>query len=407
MTNWYIYDNQKTDTAGFDISWLFADAYRYVTPHVNRLSSGKTFVSLEAGPYVGTIPLINNDILYIIPRAGRESFSRMLFVVDGIEDAVRKEFDQYVNLGYTEAGNMPWSILLAKPFIGKLRMIEKESLTKNRETIYRQLRNVKGKVKISDTLLSLARSADNPVHTYVRELTFLNIENRLLSTASAMLLAVGSLDSNQRQIALRWSNICKGRYITSRELANIGTGIRNHKFTGSRSYYVPALIMAKLIILQTGLSLDSSSYVEGEPIVTNAANLFEKYVRTLIGKFLTPKGYLVEKNEQTPPSLFLDGTCKLKPDVIISHQGIVKLIADVKYKPNPMIDVSDYYQMSVYLDNFGITKGLLILPNPNQPEFSLVRRETIKGNQIFELRLPLGDWNKAETALQNTITALA
>ena len=130
------------------------------------LESGKTVISLEAGPYVGTIPLNNQDMLYIIPRTGRDSFSRMMFVVEGIDEAVRTEFDEFVNLGYTEAGNTPWNILLAKPFINKLRFIEKQSLVKNRENTYKKLGVIKGRVKIADTLLGLHKYEENPVRTY-------------------------------------------------------------------------------------------------------------------------------------------------------------------------------------------------------------------------------------------------
>lgn len=406
MSNWYIYDNQITDTLGFEVSWLSPEAYRYVTPHINHLPAGKTLVSLEAGPYVGTLPLNNRDTLYIIPRAGRESFSRMMFVVEGIEEAARKEFEEFVNLGYTEAGHTPWSVLLARPFISRLRMIEKESLVTNREASFRRLGYVRGRVKFTGTLISLARNDENPIHTFLREPTHLNLENRLLSTASAVLLRVGNLDDMQRQVVARWAGLCRGNYITLNELRNIISGIRTHKFTGSRSYYVSALVMARLIIFQTGISLESSNGIEGEPLVTNIADLFEKYIRTLIGRYLLPKGYLVEKNERQPPSLFSDGTCKLKPDIIISQQGTVKLIADVKYKPRPVVDTSDYYQMSIYLDNFGINVGLLVLPNPNQSEHNLIKRETVKGKCIFELRLPLNDWEKSESALLDTIAVL-
>lgn len=406
MNRWYIYDNQVTDTYGFDISWLPTEAYRYVTPHISQALTGFSTVRLKAGPYVGALPLKNGDTLYIIPRVGRESYSRMLFVVEGLEDAVRKEFEQFVKLGHEKSGNTPWSILLARPFVDKLRLIEKESLVTDRIPVLRRLRYIKGKVRIADSLTSWMRKEEYPIHTFLRERTVLNLENRLLSTASAILLRTEILDKVQREVATRWAKLGRGRSITSYELGKIGAGLKSHKYTGSRSYYVPALVMAKLIISQAGLNLDDVNSVQGESLVTNIADLFEKYVRTLVGKLLSPKGYLVEKKKSHSPTLFIDGTCELKPDIVISQRGIVKLVVDAKYKPRSTIDTPDYYQMSIYLDNFGVDVGLLVLPNPSQSEYDLVKRETLKGKRIFELRLPLGDWDKSEDALAETINDL-
>lgn len=157
--------------------------------------------------------------------------------------------------------------------------------------------------------------------------------------------------------------------------------------------------MAKLILSQTGLSLESIESVESESVITNFSDLFEKYVRVIVSRALAPRGFVVEKREHNLPTLFIDRTCELKPDVLISKDGQTKLILDVKYKPRNTIDSSDYYQMNIYLDNFDIPKGMLVLPNHSQSEFSFVQRQTLSGKHIFELRLPLSDWNISEMFL--------
>lgn len=406
MSNWYIYDNQITETPGLDISWLPAAAYRYVTPHLRRVALRPNDVSLEAGPYIGALPLKNGDTLYIIPRVGRESYSRMIFVVEGLEDAVSKEFEEFVQIGFEESSNTPWGILLARPFVNRLRHIEKESLAVERQPTYRRLNYIRGRPKIADSLISLARRQDYPIHTYLRESSFHNLENRLLSTAAEILLRTTNVDDIQKRILTRWALLSRRKFVRLHELRQLTIGLKSHKYTGSRSYYVPALIMAKLIISQAGLNLEDANLTSSEPIVTNVADLFEKYVRTVISKSLTAKGFLVEKKETKPPTLFVDGTCELIPDVLISQQGIVKIILDVKYKPRPTVDSSDYYQMNAYLDSYGVDTGLLILPNSYQPGFSLTKRETPKGKKIYELRLPLGDWRQSETILSDTILKL-
>jgi 5-methylcytosine-specific restriction endonuclease McrBC regulatory subunit McrC len=406
MANWYIYDNQTTDTLGFNISWLPTQVYNYVKPRIKQRRSTLPDIALDAGPYVGAIPLINGDTLYIIPRVGKESYSRMLFVIEGIEDSVNKEFEQYVKLGYGGNSDTIWTSLLARPFIERLRLIEKESLSTTRINTQKQLRYITGKVKVVNSLLSLKRNDEFPVHTSIRETTPLNLENRLLSTASAALLKVKAIDKPHRNIAIRWARLAERNYITSRELAQISVGIKNHRYTGSRSYYVSGLVMAKLILSQTGLSLESHDNVDSESVITNFSDLFEKYIRVVVAKALTPCGFVVEKREHNLPTLFTDRTCELKPDILISKNGQTKLIIDVKYKPKNFIASSDYYQMNTYLENFDISKGMLVLPNHSQSEFSLTQRQTLHGRQIFELRLPLSDWDTCEKTLVSSVERL-
>jgi 5-methylcytosine-specific restriction endonuclease McrBC regulatory subunit McrC len=78
---------------------LSDNAYGFLTPHVRETRGGSETISLEAGPYVGTLPLRNGDTLYILPRVGRNSFSRMLFRTEGLDETIRKEFDALSQLG--------------------------------------------------------------------------------------------------------------------------------------------------------------------------------------------------------------------------------------------------------------------------------------------------------------------
>ena len=406
MKNWYIYDNQVTETPGLDIAWLPATAYIYVRPHLQRTMLGIVDVHLEAGPYVGSLPLKNGDTLYIIPRVGRESYSRMLFIVEGIEDAVSYEFEEFARMGYEESGNAPWHVLLKRPFVSKLRQIEKASLVTSRVPTYRRLNYMRGRLKIADSLISLMRQEEYPVHTYLRETTILNLENRLLSTAAATILKMTTVNDAQRPLLARWASLSHGKFITIHELRQVSAGLKARKYTGSRSYYIPALIMAKLILSQSGLTLSDENSTASEPVMTNIADLFEKYIRTIIAKQFSPQGYLVEKRENKPVTLFIDGACELKPDVLLSLQGMTKLIVDIKYKPRSVIDTADYYQMNTYLENFGINTGLLVLPNAYQFSNSLIKHETVQGRKIFELRLSLDDWQQSENILSETVNQL-
>jgi 5-methylcytosine-specific restriction enzyme subunit McrC len=405
MANWFIYDNQITAVAGFDLSWLPNRAYSYVTPHVGSTESNQSEVRLEAGPYVGTIPLRNGDTLFILPRAGRASYARMLFVAEGLEEAISKEFDRFVNLGHEDAGTAPWVQVLASPFVDGLTLVEREGILISRENTERRLSVIKGKVDPSKSTLSQILREEKPIHARLRLPTTNNLENRLLATASSVLLDVGVLTPRQRLIASRWaSSLAYRKPIMPYELEVISSNLKTYRYLGQRSYYLALLAMAKLIVSQGGLLIGEKLEISGEPILSNVNDLFEKYVRRLIFNLLNPKSFIVEKREAGLPSLFLDGTSLLRPDILISKGNEPCLVADVKNKPSAGISAADYYQIFAYLEAFGVDKGLLICMG--RGDGLLLKRKMINNRLLFELHLPIEDWNAGERFLAKTMLDL-
>src|SRR5689334_8209697 len=119
-------DSSVTQVGEFDLRTLPSAAYDYVTPMVETDPHGGQSVWLEAGPYVGAIGLLDGRVLYIVPRIGQRSFARMLFLAEGLDEAVRPEFETLARLGHDVEGSS-WIKLLARAFVDQLVLIERSS----------------------------------------------------------------------------------------------------------------------------------------------------------------------------------------------------------------------------------------------------------------------------------------
>ena len=404
MTTWTIVDSQINTVAGFDIAWLPPQASTYVTPHVYHKPGKVEHVALETGPYVGTLPLTTGDVLYIEPRVGREVFSRMLSVTARLDSAVQKEFEQFARLGYNEQDSVSWVQLLARSFLNQLRFIEKSSLRAERVRKVQRGQSVRGQILVAPTLASLLRYEEDPVHFAYRTRTCDTIEHRVLGAAAATLLRLQAVEDKDREVVLRWATKPEKEPLSGEELSLVIQGLNAGRYTGPRSYYISALVMAQLILAQGGVTFEDS-LVNTEALLTNVYTLFESYIRITLRTVLAKDGYVVEKLESGPPTLFADGTAELIPDVVISDRQGVRLIVDAKYKLDDAIKASDYYQMSTYLKGYQVQNGLIVRPHPTRQTTSLVSRRMNYGGIIHELTLGIADWRQAEIGLVEGITS--
>lgn len=335
MATWRIHDSTTTKLTGFDLGWLSSEAYAYITPHVGK-GFPTSSIALEAGPYAGAIPLINGDTLYIVPRLGKGMFSRMLLVGEGLDQAIREEFRELVQMGIDASEDTPWSSLLARPFIDRLKLIEKSSLMPGRIKMTDRKFLARGKILAGPTLLALARNEETPIACEFSTKSHHILENRLLAAAALVLLRLEAIApaSSDYKVAARWTSLVGNRIVTENEISEVMARMETGRYMGSRAYYFPALLMARLILSSAGVSLSSDLSVKSSPILANLPLLYEAYIRRTLAMGLLSWGLVVEKlSGPRAPALFLDGVCKLEPDIIISSSLGVKLLCDVKYKP--------------------------------------------------------------------------
>jgi 5-methylcytosine-specific restriction endonuclease McrBC regulatory subunit McrC len=404
MRSWTITDSTVTDLDGFVIDWLPDGAYNYLTPQIKHSRGGTTSVALEAGPFIGTIPLTNGDVLRIMPQAGEKALWRMLLFSEGLADQMKREFEAFTEVSYTEAGTTSWTSLLSRSYFEQLRLIEKNSLLPARQTMNRRRSSTRGKVELLPTVVSLARHESRPVHCRYAERTYDTAEHRVLAAGALRLYEVGAVTPENRDVSLRWADRLIGR-LREREVSTVVAGLRTRRYTGPRAYYIPALLMARLLLLEAGISLDEDTLVSSEVFLTNIRTLFERYVLAIVRRGVKDDGFIVEKPADNPSSLFEDGTCSLIPDVLVSNVVGVKLIVDAKYKIDKPIAEPDYYQMVAYLNTYDVKQGVLVLPTLHN-ESSITSHRTFSGLTVFEMRVPIDNWNATEVILIKEIRRL-
>jgi hypothetical protein len=397
---WSIVEERTTAVPGFDAAWLPAAAFRYVTPLVGR--SGDR-VELKAGTYAGVIPLANGETLRITPKAGAHALGRMILVTEGLDRTVASEFTATAELGRDdEEDGVSWLRLLARSYANELRGIETRSLRRERIEVDRRLDHARGRLDVLATVQSLARREAAPVHCTFKVPTADTPANHLLGVAARRILGVLDRDTPEWRVAVRWAERFGSGGLDRRMLSTIVAGLRTNRFSGSRGYYVRALVMAHLLLSDAGLSLNSDEVVPGEALLVNTADLFERYVRTLIARAVTDDGLVATKGATPTRTLLTDGTCETTPDVVISDGRGPCFLVDAKYKTSAEVPASDFYQLYAYLRVFDVGTGAFVLPALDGDR-SVTRRATSDGCVLLEVRIPLGDWRATEAWLGPTL----
>lgn len=405
MRFWDIRESATNTVDGFQIEWLPSHAYDYLAPKLRGTRADNIKVQLEAASYVGTLPLLNGDILRILPRVGEGAFWRMLLFSEGLNEVMRREFDQIAAASYADQGTAPWHSLLARSFLQQLQKIDKNSLLPDRHRVTRRLPVAKGKVRLLQTVVALKKKEPMPVLCTFKEKTYATTEHRMLAAAAARLLSIGSVETENRAVAIRWAQRLVGRLKHS-ELEEVMAALRTNRYTGPRSYYIAALTMARLLLADAGIAFEEQRAIEAEAMLTNVRTLFEQYVRAVVRDALRDHGFVVEKREDHAHTLFDDGTCSLIPDVLVSNAAGPQLIVDAKYKLDKPVEEPDYYQMAVYLAAYGVNRGILIMPTSQPGARPVIARRAVTGVQIQEMRVPLDDWKATEGFLATEVRQL-
>jgi 5-methylcytosine-specific restriction endonuclease McrBC regulatory subunit McrC len=402
---WDIRESATNTVEGFQIEWLPPQAYDYITPKLRGTRAGNTVIQLEAASYVGTLPLLNGDTLRIIPRVGEAAFWRMLLLSEGLTEVMRREFDELARASITDSGAAPWHSLLARSFLLQLQNIEKNSFRADRHRVTKRLPSARGRVRLLPTVTALKKREPAPVLCTFKEKTYDTAEHRTLAAAAGRLLTIGSIGEGNRAVAIRWAKKLPRRLRQS-DLDQVMVALRTYRYTGPRSYYIPALTMARLLLADAGIAFEEQPAIEAEAMLTNVRTLFEQYVRTIVQDALRDHGFVVEKRQDHAHTLFDDGTCSLIPDVLVSNAAGPQLILDAKYKLDKPVEESDYYQMATYLAAYGVKNGILIMPSSQPGSTPLISRRAVTGVDIHEIRVPLDNWQITEALLATEVQRL-
>ena len=134
------------------------------------------------------------------------------------------------------------------------------------------------------------------------------------------------------------------------------------------------------------------------PMVVNTATLFEKYVRGRLAQRYSREGLVVRKGGTPEEFLYVDGTYGLYPDITIARGATYATVGDAKYKAP---DAGDHYQLSTYMQAFGVEHGFLLCPVYSKDIVAVVPKVTYDRRKMFEVYLPLVDLDAAEKILNH------
>lgn len=357
-------------------------------------------VGIEAQGVVGAIPLRNGDTLQIVPKIGKVNFLRLLFKAEGVQPELNRSYDEFVTYSLDDERNV--DAVVARYLFVSADEIMKRSLQCG--TIKRRRLGLfaAGQIDAVATALNLAQRKLEPVAYIVREKTIDIAENRVITEAVVRAWVILSQPDKDifAPVYERWMARFHRPNDVQHDLWEVERGFAERRYGGARGYYQKALMLAQIILGSSGLGFYDAAMVEGDAILLNTAAIFERYVRNVISEKYSDSGYVVTKGGSGISSLYTDGSFEIDPDIVISRDGKILLIADAKYKI-PTAD--DHYQMISYLQVKGVRSGLLLAPLYDGQDVRVREYATTNRTFVREVYLPMKNLPETEAFLGTVI----
>ena len=347
---------------------------------------------------VGTVPLLNGDTIQILPKIGRVSFFRLFVTAGGLQQELKREFDEFVLYSLDDESDID-SLVARHLYLAALDILRLGSqigrVHRRREGSFAM-----GRIDARATAFNIAAHRREPVAFWSRERTYDIPENRILTeaiTQALPLLAKPDRDAFAH-VYRRWlSRFTRSRNLIA-DLDHVSRGFSQGQYGGARDYYRRALMLAEVVLGNFGLGVGEGATIEGDSVLLNTADVYERYLRNVIARAHAELGYIVSKGSAWTISLYTDGSRQMNPDIVVSRDDAVKFIADAKYKEP---DSSDHYQMYAYLHVMGVEVGLLLAPSFAGDEVVHRRFSSADGKVIWEVYLPMSNLPATEAFLSH------
>ncbi len=386
-----------------EITWLarFRTAYLpRALPAQIKIHLRDDEVGIEAQGLVGAIPLRNGDTLQITPKIGKVNFLRLLFKAEGFQPELNRAYDDFAAYSLDEDRNVD-SVVARQIFLSVDEIMKRSpqfgSVKRRRLGLF-----AIGQIDAVATALNLAQRKQEPVAYLVREKTLDIAENRVITEAVMRAwIMLNELDREMfAPVYERWIARFRRSYDVQLDLWHVERGFAERRYGGARGYYLKTLMLAQIILGSSGLGFSEAAMVEGDAILLNTAAIFEKYVRNVISEKYSDSGYVVTKGGSDISSLYIDGSFEIDPDIVISRDRKILLIADAKYK---LPTADDHYQLIAYLQVTGVRSGLLLAPLYDGHEVKIREYATANRAIVREIYLPMMNLPEAEAFLGTLI----
>lgn len=345
---------------------------------------------------VGNVPLLNGDSILIQPKIGRVNFLHLFFRAGGTQQELEREFEEFVTYSLEAESNM--ITLAARQLyvtaLGILRFGPKIGRVSRRHLGA----FATGRIDAVATSLRVLSRRRQPVAFWVRERTLDIPENRVLT--EALVCALPLLSNPDRKdfafIYDKWLSRFPRSQNLLADLEHISHGFAQMSYGGARDYYRRALMLAKVVLGNSGLGFVENAAIEGDAILLNTADVFERFLRRVVAERHAGVGFVVSKGGDRTTSLYTDGSYRMVPDIVVTRNRTVRFIADAKYKEPSS---SDHYQMHAYLHAMGAEVGLLLSPTIESNDIISKKYQAADGKVVWEIYLPMSNLSATEVYL--------
>lgn len=226
------------------------------------------------------------------------------------------------------------------------------------------LRGYVGIEELRPTLRGRLRFADQiarggglpmPMHVAYDDFTEDVLENRMLVTATELLLRLPRLPTDARRRLQRVRAVLE--HVTP---LDSWRRVAAPPVTRLNARYEAALRLAELILSSASINANVGR-VSSTTFVFDMNKVFEDFVTAAFRAAMKQYGGVV-RDQVTPFSLDADGVLSLKPDLSWWSGGACRAVLDAKYKAidEGVMRHPDAYQMLAYCTAYGLSRGYLV-----------------------------------------------
>lgn len=339
---------------------------------------------LQAGAYIGVIPLNEQVTIEVAPRVPLSNLSRVLRIAKQSPAALEQSSRRYEQ----EPDMYPSLVdLYARALVERIDEIRLRGLAREYQRRQESTSFPRGRILMGETVKSfVSRGISHKVVVSWFQRTVDNPVNRCLKYAIWFLAScrrdlVRSRATHQsrsvRQALNRVYRVFDGVELDlSRSFMNDSVVLGSHQLPSVRSYYRPALDLSLAVIRQRAVSLDRRGGDLRLPsLILNMSTTFEDYLRNVLTERASSDSWVLrvlDGNQKPPrggqqPLLHTGLDIKASPDIVIaSGSGDARkypLLLEVKYKPSDRpLDRADLNQAISYGISFRCRDVVLVHP---------------------------------------------
>jgi len=363
--------------------------------YIEIIDTSKSGIRIKAKNYVGFIPLNDEYLLIVNPKAKVEDFLYMLFKAKGKRTKL-KDFERIVETGRKVKVGLEYPNIfdfLLYVLLQELKKIRTLGFLKRSVPKIEGRKNIRGKILVKDTILrSLAVGRKTQIFCSYYDLSKNIPENMAIKFTLWLLLnlqetpkaAVNEFFDRYRYFA-NVDSISRPQHT----LDEVEDRIGKNRIPSARQYYLDILNLCIFFITHSKLEYVTEKKVKLRAFIIDMNTIFEEYVRHTLKDIVYPE-FKIDKGLK--PLFDNRNDFSTDPDYLISKDNQVICIGDAKYKEKPSSD--DFYQIFTYLDVYNSDKGILVYPHfGNEPKEEVFIRDRKK---IWIYRLNLVNLREAE-----------